>query len=111
MPIYEYEREDGECEICPGRFEWLQDISDEPLAHCPWCGLKVKRVISKSSVHVKTDTSADAAAKKGFTTYKRSEEGVWEKSAGAGPDAIVGSESDKESIRKEKRKKTHDLDN
>ncbi len=110
MPIYEYEREEGECQMCPGRFEWLQDIGDDPLKHCPWCGLNVRRVVSKASIQIKTDVSADAAAKKGFTTYRRSEEGVWEKSAGSGPDAIVGSESDRAEIRKEKRKKKYDID-
>ncbi len=39
MPIYEYELADGECQMCPGRFEALQEIDEEPLKFCPGCGV------------------------------------------------------------------------
>lgn len=42
MPIYEYN-----CSNC-GRFEIEQSIKDQPLKHCPDCGAKVQRLISKN---------------------------------------------------------------
>jgi putative FmdB family regulatory protein len=44
MPIYEYEREDGE------RIEVRQAFSDEPLEQDPETGQKVHRVISTPSI-------------------------------------------------------------
>ncbi len=40
MPIYEYE-----CEKC-GRFDHWQSITSSPLAECPKCGARVRRLIS-----------------------------------------------------------------
>ena len=40
MPIYLYE-----CDSCGVRFERLQRMSAEPLAHCPECDGEVHRVI------------------------------------------------------------------
>lgn len=40
MPTYDYE-----CDRC-GRFEHWQSITSEPLAECPKCGSRVKRLIS-----------------------------------------------------------------
>ncbi|MGE5486073.1 MAG: FmdB family zinc ribbon protein [Ignavibacteriales bacterium] len=40
MPIYEYE-----CDRC-GRFDHWQSITSEPLAECPKCGARVRRLIS-----------------------------------------------------------------
>ena len=56
MPIYEYE-----CLQCGKRTEWLQRMSDPPLAACPQCGGEVRRLISapafqfKGSGFYKTD--------------------------------------------------------
>lgn len=112
MPIYEYELAEGECQMCPGRFEALQDIQDEPLKHCPGCGMPCKRVISKVSFSVREQVDPEKAAKKGFTTWKRARKGEWEKVAGPGVDAIVSSEEDKQAIAEERKskKKVVDLD-
>jgi len=48
MPIYEYR-----CKGCKKDFELLQKITDEPLATCPKCGKKVKRLISQTSFTLK----------------------------------------------------------
>lgn len=40
MPIYEYE-----CCLCDHRFERKQDFHDEPIAMCPECEGKSRRVI------------------------------------------------------------------
>jgi putative FmdB family regulatory protein len=56
MPIYEYE-----CLQCGKRTEWLQRMSDAPLATCPHCGGEVRKLISapafqfKGSGFYKTD--------------------------------------------------------
>ncbi len=47
MPIYEYE-----CTKC-GVFEQSQRISDAPLAKCPTCRRKVRRLISSTSFQLK----------------------------------------------------------
>jgi putative FmdB family regulatory protein len=47
MPIYEYQ-----CQKC-GTFEATQRITDKPLAKCPTCKGKVKKLISNTSFHLK----------------------------------------------------------
>ena len=47
MPIYEYE-----CPKC-GEFEVTQRITEDPLKRCPTCRHKVKKLISRSSFHLK----------------------------------------------------------
>lgn len=111
MPIYEYELEFDDCLMCSGRFEALQSVNDPPLKHCPTCGLPAKRVVSRAQFKTKVDSSADKAAKKGLTTYKRSQEGVWEKVGGPGADVLVGTDEDRKYLEEEKRsKKAIDLD-
>lgn len=110
MPIYEYEPVDRDCFICEGRVQAIQSIHEEPLVICPWCGLDVKKIVSRASFEIKTDTSAESAAKQGFTTFKRSEKGVWEKLAGEGADYIVGSQEDIKSVEEEKKPKPKVLD-
>jgi len=48
MPIYEYE-----CLQCGKRTEWLQRMSDAPLAACPNCGGEVRKLISAPSFQFK----------------------------------------------------------
>ena len=47
MPIYEYK-----CQKC-GTFEATQKITDKPLARCPTCKSKVKKLISNTSFQLK----------------------------------------------------------
>ncbi|HEY3306620.1 MAG TPA: zinc ribbon domain-containing protein [Candidatus Binatia bacterium] len=47
MPIYEYH-----CDKC-GTFEATQKITDKPLARCPTCKGKVKKLISNTSFQLK----------------------------------------------------------
>ncbi len=44
MPNYDYE-----CTACGYRFEAFQQMSDKPLAKCPKCSKKVKRLIGGGS--------------------------------------------------------------
>lgn len=48
MPVYEYE-----CKSCENIFEIQQKISDGPLKECPDCGNEVKKLVSRSSFHLK----------------------------------------------------------
>jgi putative FmdB family regulatory protein len=45
MPIYEYE-----CGKCRNRFEKRQRFSDEPIADCPKCNSKSRRVMVPAPV-------------------------------------------------------------
>jgi putative FmdB family regulatory protein len=47
MPVYEYR-----CQKC-GDFEITQKITDKPLAKCPTCKSKVKKLISNTSFQLK----------------------------------------------------------
>lgn len=90
MPIYEYEPKDRDCLMCEGRIEVLQTIDEPTLEHCPHCGLDVCRVVSRASIQVQRGVSPEAAAKKGFSTYRRAGKGTWEKVAGPGEGATQG---------------------
>ncbi len=48
MPIYEYK-----CSRCKNQFEAMQKFSDAPLLQCPGCGGSVKKLMSRSSFHLK----------------------------------------------------------
>ncbi|MDT8439906.1 MAG: zinc ribbon domain-containing protein [Wenzhouxiangellaceae bacterium] len=93
MPFYEYVSVDTSgCATCRERFTRLEKISDPPLSTCPDCGQAVKRVISPPHVvsgksHMLKESSIEKA---GFTQYKKIGKGVYEKTAGKGPDMIKG---------------------
>jgi putative FmdB family regulatory protein len=112
VPVYEYEPADHDCHICEGRFSTIQAIGDDPLQFCPTCGLECRRVISKASIKVSSGKLHSRADKQGFTTFKRAEKGVWEKTGGEGPDYLVGSKEDIAAVEAEKAspKKVIDLD-
>jgi putative FmdB family regulatory protein len=86
MPIYEYH-----CKSCKKDFEVLQKITEPPLAVCPACGKKVKRLISQTTFTLKgggwykdgyasggsahsTKTSKPAAAEKSAPAKKNTAE-------------------------------------
>lgn len=108
MPTYEYEKLDGKCEICPGRFAVIQSLDEPELKYCPTCGLPVRKVVSQVQVKTVIDTSADNAAKHGLTTYRKAGEGTWEKIAGQGVDVIQGTPEQIKAAN-QKKKKTLDL--
>jgi len=63
MPIYEYE-----CSLCQFRFEKKQRFDEEPVAICPKCEGKVRRVFHSAPIIFKgsgfyiTDSRQDATA-------------------------------------------------
>jgi predicted nucleic acid-binding Zn ribbon protein len=112
VPVYEYEPLDHDCLMCEGRVDVIQGIREEALKYCPWCGLGVKRVVSRATIKLSETVQDDKAGKKGFTTFKRAEKGVWEKVSGAGPDVLAGTKEQIAQVEAEKKppKKVIDLD-
>jgi putative FmdB family regulatory protein len=91
MPIYEYRASsERHCEFCRDGFEVMQKISDARLEKCPRCFAQVTRQISVATI-AKAGPSLDSdnIAKHGFTQYKRAGQGVYEKTAGKGPDVLT----------------------
>jgi putative FmdB family regulatory protein len=90
MPIYEY-RSSSErpCDFCRHGFDVMQKIRDPKLKRCPQCGAPVQRQLSAPSIG-KADSTLDKAniEQHGFTQYRRAGKGVYEKTAGKGPDVI-----------------------
>lgn len=90
MPIYEYIPLGAEnCPFCKDGFEQLQKIHDPVLPACPHCNAPVRRVISAANLG-KAGPSLEPAnlEKHGFTQYRKSSKGVYQKTAGKGPDVI-----------------------
>jgi putative FmdB family regulatory protein len=91
MPIYEYGPSGQQtCDFCAEGFEIIQKISDVGLSACPQCQAPVMRQLSAPRIG-KSGPSLDRAniEKHGFTQYRRSGQGVYEKTAGKGPDVIT----------------------
>ena len=90
MPIYEYQSSSEQhCEFCAGGFELLRKASEPELKRCPECSAPVIRKISAPNIGG-SGPSLDTAniEKHGFTQYRKSGKGVYEKTAGKGPDVI-----------------------
>ena len=92
MPIYEYIATTQGCEHCSRGFDHLQKLSDAELQHCPRCGAALKRKISAPNMAISNShlTRESHVSKHGFTQYRRAGGGVYEKTAGKGPDFISG---------------------
>ena len=108
MPVYEYEPVDHDCLMCPNRVAVIQSASEEPLKYCPDCGLDVRKVISEAAFKMDRSDKLERAGARGFTTWKRAQEGTWEKVSGPGVDVIQGSPEDIAAV-KEKPAKVLDL--
>lgn len=92
MPIYEYRARSTGCTHCSHGFDRLQRLSDPELEACPQCGAAVERVISAPSLaiggaHLLSEKKVGDA---GFTQYRKVGKGVYEKTAGKGPNIISG---------------------
>ena len=90
MPIYQYRPgTEQHCTFCGNGFEVMQKIQDARLSACPQCHAPVVRQLSAPSIG-KPGPSLDAAnlEKHGFTQYRRAGKGVYEKTAGKGPDTL-----------------------
>ena len=81
MPIREYVAVDSKksCKICKAGFEQVEQIDSPPITVCPECGNKVERQFSAPSVGPSDSGLHDRAKNAGFTTYKKSSKGEYEK--------------------------------
>ena len=110
MPIYEYEPTGHDCLICPNHFEVLQGMQEADLVFCPTCGLPCRRIATSAAIKINKSGDPEKAARKGLTTFKRAQKGVWEKVAGPGVDVIQGTpEYVAQSEAEKKPKKTYEL--
>ena len=91
MPIYEYQASGRKCcDHCVTAFDVMQKMTDEPLKFCPECHNPVRRKISRPNLaRPAPSLSEDNIAKHGLTQFKKVEKGVYEKTAGKGPDYIM----------------------
>ena len=91
MPIYAYQADPGPgCDFCRRGFEKLQRLRDAPLPRCPRCGSPVRKLISAPNVAGSDQAlSEKKIGQHGFTQYRKLERGVYEKTAGEGPDLIT----------------------
>lgn len=87
MPIYVYqviESDGGEGEI----FDVLQSMKDPPLTHHPESGKPVRRLLGVPNVGGANPLAPGNLARHGFTQYRKSGGGTYEKTAGDGPNVI-----------------------
>lgn len=93
MPIYEYQATGEDCcDHCESAFDVMQKIADEPLKLCPRCHNPVHRKISRPNLASPTPSlSKENIENHGLTQFKKVEKGVYEKTAGKGPDIITDS--------------------
>jgi len=73
MPIYEYESsvpKEG-CRRCLNRFEIIQKINDDPLFDCPYCGQKVRKVISWCRSAIIEISDEHRQVEKNITEYEK----------------------------------------
>ncbi|MCA9087394.1 MAG: zinc ribbon domain-containing protein [Planctomycetaceae bacterium] len=95
MPTYVYEIVLPDGSGGP-TFEHIQRISDKPLTQHPETGEPVRRVIqapfiggswSDSAMHKRTNDNK-RLGELGFTKYEKAGDGIYEKTAGKGPQTI-----------------------
>lgn len=90
MPIYVYRAESkAGCPHCQAGFEVLQRLGEAPLEECPRCLAPIAKLISAPNLSTSGPSLSDEnVGKHGFTRYRKLDKGVYEKTAGRGPDLI-----------------------
>lgn len=80
MPLYEFERCEGDCKICGGKFTLRRRLSAPELVKCPLCKAPVRKVISNfNTPKILKPASISDAKKAGFTVLKRLGKGEYER--------------------------------
>ncbi|MDH3981840.1 MAG: hypothetical protein OES84_02945 [Kiritimatiellaceae bacterium] len=81
MPIREYAAVEPKksCDHCREGFEEVEGIHTPAKETCPCCGAKVQRQLSAPSLGRSESGLHDRAKNAGFTTYKKSSKGEYEK--------------------------------
>ena len=98
MPIYVYSpTSELSCVHCQDGFERIQKMSEPPLATCPECGAPVEKLVTSPNLSATSASLKDDNLQKhGFTKYRRLEKGVYEKTAGRGPEIVSSEDSDQD---------------
>ncbi|MBN1844139.1 MAG: zinc ribbon domain-containing protein [Sedimentisphaerales bacterium] len=78
MPIYSYKAIGGGCAHCRDGFDAMQSMSARPLAKCPQCGGKVKKIPARCHGH-KNILSNSNLRDHGFTKLVNKGGGTFEK--------------------------------
>ncbi|MBN2062706.1 MAG: zinc ribbon domain-containing protein [Deltaproteobacteria bacterium] len=81
MPIYEYQALEikKSCPKCRYLFEVLQNIGDKPISACPFCGNKVKKIISWCHSAVNEPSEDHFKTNKRIKEYEKN--GMWSHAA------------------------------
>jgi len=81
MPIYEYRTEIPEkgCSRCREGFEHIQGVDEKPLSKCPYCGERVKKIISSCHAAIVDPSPEYSRAEKKITEYEK--EGLYSHAA------------------------------
>lgn len=81
MPIREYAAVDPgtSCDHCREGFEEVEGINTPALEACPRCGSAVERQLSAPQLGRSESGLHDRAKSAGFTTYKKTSKGEYEK--------------------------------
>jgi len=84
VPIYEYEplRPKAGCDKCANRLEVIQGINEPSLSVCPYCGQRVKKVISWCRAAVVETSGEQTRVNKKIGEYEK--EGMWSHAAELG---------------------------
>jgi len=83
MPLYEFRAQQCGCDYCRDGFELLLKLDQAKPEQCPQCAAPVAQVISAPYVQASHNIE-----KHGFTQYRKAGGGVYEKTAGKGPNFI-----------------------
>jgi putative FmdB family regulatory protein len=81
MPIYEYQCENPKhaCEKCIDTFEIIQELTDAPLPECPWCGRKVRKLISACRIAIVETPEIHTDTEKRIREYEK--QAMWSHAA------------------------------
>ncbi len=81
MPIREYAATDSKksCDHCREGFEHVEAVDADALKTCPRCGARIERQLSAPQVGRSESGLHDRAKSAGFTTYKKTGKGEYEK--------------------------------
>jgi predicted nucleic acid-binding Zn ribbon protein len=81
MPIHEYAAHDPEhaCDYCREDFECVEELNALAMSRCPKCRAPVVRQLSAARIGRSESGLHDRAKQAGFTTYKKTGKGEYEK--------------------------------
>jgi len=81
MPIYEYEAlsPNKGCPKCANGFETLQTLRERPLARCPSCGKKIRKIVSWCRAAVVEIGDGQAQVDQRIRAFERA--GMWSHAA------------------------------